>query len=129
MLFTSDDIAAAEALQFGIVNKVVPRESLETEALAMAQKIARKSRLALKLTKKAINSVQDAQSRELAMTNAFHTCIRSRTRTGSKSMAYAHGPDGAPRSDAPSTGTPHRCRHQWWRLMRSRTVARLGRPI
>ena len=49
MLFTSDDIAAAEALQLGMVNKVVPCESLETEALAMAQKIARKSRFALKL--------------------------------------------------------------------------------
>ena len=72
MLFTSDDIAAAEALQLGMVNKVVPRESLETETLAMARKIARKSRFALKLTKKAINGAQDAQGRELAMNNAFH---------------------------------------------------------
>ena len=72
MLFTSDDIPAAEALQLGMVNKVVPRESLETETLAMARKIARKSRFALKLTKKAINGAQDAQGRELAMNNAFH---------------------------------------------------------
>ena len=72
MLFTSEDIDAAEALTLGMVNRVVPRAELEAQTLALAEKIARKSRFALKLTKKAINGAQDAQGRELAMDNAFH---------------------------------------------------------
>ena len=72
MLFTSDEIKAADALALGMVNKVVPRAELQEAALAMARKIASKSRFALKLTKLAINGVQDAQGREIALRNAFH---------------------------------------------------------
>jgi len=72
MLFTSDEIPAAEALTLGMVNKVVPRDQLEQATLEMARKIAAKSRFALKLTKLAINGAQDAGGRELAMKNAFH---------------------------------------------------------
>ncbi len=72
MLFTSDAISAQEALTLGMVNKIVARDELEAETLAMARKIAAKSRFALKLTKKAINGAQDAQGRKLAMQNAFH---------------------------------------------------------
>ncbi|MEQ8663303.1 MAG: enoyl-CoA hydratase [Gammaproteobacteria bacterium] len=72
MLFTSEAITAAEARELGMVNQVVPRAELEAATLAMARKIATKSRFALKLTKKAINGAQDAQGRELAMQNAFH---------------------------------------------------------
>jgi enoyl-CoA hydratase len=72
MLFTSDEIKAADALALGMVNKVVPRAELPEAALAMARKIASKSRFALKLTKLAVNGVQDAQGREIALRNAFH---------------------------------------------------------
>ncbi len=72
MLFTSDEVSAADALRLGMVNQVVPREELEQAALVMARKIAAKSRFALKMAKKAINGAQDAQGRELAMQNAFH---------------------------------------------------------
>ncbi len=72
MLFTSDALSAQDAHRLGMVNQVVPREELAEAALAMARKIAAKSRFALKLTKKAINGAQDAQGRELAMQNAFH---------------------------------------------------------
>ncbi|MEQ8346256.1 MAG: enoyl-CoA hydratase [Sneathiellaceae bacterium] len=72
MLFTSEEISAADALALGMVNKVVPRAALPEAALAMARKIAAKSRFALKLTKLALNGVADAQGREIAMRNAFH---------------------------------------------------------
>lgn len=72
MLFTSDEISAAEARELGMVNQVVPRAELEEATLTMARKIAAKSRFALKLTKEAINGAQDAQGRKLAMKNAFH---------------------------------------------------------
>lgn len=72
MLFTSDEISAADALALGMVNKVVPRAELEEATLALARKIAAKSRFALKLTKLALNGVQDAGGRDIAMRNAFH---------------------------------------------------------
>ena len=72
MLFTSDAIGAADALQLGMVNKVVPRAELQEATLEMARKIASKSRFALKMTKLAINGVADAAGREIAMKNAFH---------------------------------------------------------
>lgn len=72
MLFTSDEIKAEDALRLGMVNQVVPRAELMDQTLAMARKIAKKSRFALKLTKLATNGVQDAQGRAIALRNAFH---------------------------------------------------------
>ena len=72
MLFTSDALSANEALQLGMINKIVSRDELEEAGLDMARKITTKSRFALKLTKKAINGSYDAQGREVAMNNAFH---------------------------------------------------------
>jgi len=72
MLFTGDELSADEAYRLGMVNRVVPRADLEAETLAMAREIASKSRFALKLTKLAVNGVQDAQGRAAAMSNAFH---------------------------------------------------------
>ncbi|MBN9003556.1 MAG: enoyl-CoA hydratase, partial [Rhizobiales bacterium] len=72
MLFTSDEIKADDALWLGMVNQVVPRAELMDATLAMARKIVVKSRFALKLTKLAVNGVQDAQGRQVALRNAFH---------------------------------------------------------
>jgi enoyl-CoA hydratase len=70
-LFTSDWISAAEAHRIGMVNQVVPREKLQEAALAMAQKIAKKSLFALKLTKEAVNAAEDAQGRVGAIQTSF----------------------------------------------------------
>ena len=72
ILFTGDSISAADALQLGMVARVVPRDDLQEATLAMARKIASKSRFALKMTKLAINGVADAGGRDVAMQNAFH---------------------------------------------------------
>ncbi len=72
MLFTSDFFSAEDALKWGMVNHVVPRADLESAALEMATRIARKPFFALKLVKKALNGVQDAQGREASLNNAFH---------------------------------------------------------
>lgn len=72
MLFTSDAVSAAEALALGMVNKVVPREELQEATMALARRIAQKSRFALKMAKLSINGAQDAGGRDLAMKNAFH---------------------------------------------------------
>ncbi len=59
MMFTGDRISAEEALALGLVNKVVPADQLMSEAMTMANKIADKSPLVLKLLKRAMSNGAD----------------------------------------------------------------------
>jgi enoyl-CoA hydratase len=60
-LLTGDAIDAAEACRLGLVNRVVPREALDEEALAFARRLAAGAPLALRYTKQAVNKlVKDA---------------------------------------------------------------------
>jgi enoyl-CoA hydratase/carnithine racemase len=54
MLLTGEMIDAGAALEFGLVNRVVPSEALTDAVNAIAAKIAAKSPLAVKLGKKAV---------------------------------------------------------------------------
>jgi len=54
MLLTGDMIVAATALEIGLVNRVVPAESLTETVMALATKIAAKSPYAIRLGKKAV---------------------------------------------------------------------------
>jgi enoyl-CoA hydratase len=56
--FTGGNIPAAEAYRLGAVEKLVPRESLETEARAFCAIIASKSRKALVIAKEALNGLE-----------------------------------------------------------------------
>jgi enoyl-CoA hydratase/carnithine racemase len=53
MLLLGDMVTAENAARFGLVNRVVPAGQAEAEALSMAQTIASKSPLTLKIGKKA----------------------------------------------------------------------------
>lgn len=55
LIFTAEVIKAEEALRIGLVNKVVPAESLMEEAMTMAKTIASKAPIAVKYAKEAIN--------------------------------------------------------------------------
>lgn len=70
-LFTADKLSADEAMQRGMVNRVVKKDTLESEVLALAVRIAEKPRFALKTTKEAINAAQDMAGRRNAMTTSF----------------------------------------------------------
>lgn len=59
LLFTGDSIDALEAYRVGLVNKVVPVESLMEEAKKMALKIARQPGYAIKIIKLAVNKGLD----------------------------------------------------------------------
>ncbi len=56
LIYTARNIKAQEALEIGLVNKVVAPEALMDEALAMAKSIAKNAVLAVKYAKKAINA-------------------------------------------------------------------------
>jgi len=61
LLFTGGAIDAQEAKSVGMVNKVVPRDQLESAAREMAEQIAKKPSMGLKLAKQAVNQAQDGQ--------------------------------------------------------------------
>ena len=70
-LFTARRLSAEQALQWGMVNRVVPRDRLDDETRGLAQEIAKASRLGLALTKKAINHAEDLMGLRSGMDTAF----------------------------------------------------------
>jgi enoyl-CoA hydratase len=70
-LFTGDFITAAQAEKAGLVNRVVPRAELESETMALAQRIAERDPFALKFAKASVNEMQNAQGWRQAMEGAF----------------------------------------------------------
>ena len=59
LMFTGDQITAAEAVALGLCNRVVPREQLLQETMALAARIAQKSPLTLKLLKRTLRDGAD----------------------------------------------------------------------
>ena len=60
-LLTGDSLSAAEAERIGLVNRVVPAEELQSEALKLAERFAAGAPLAIQYTKAAVNKlVKDA---------------------------------------------------------------------
>jgi enoyl-CoA hydratase/carnithine racemase len=59
MMFTSEMISALEAEEFGLINKVVPLDELDTVAQEMAEKIIQNSQRAVKTIKRLINVSAD----------------------------------------------------------------------
>jgi len=58
-LFCGGRMSAQEAQQIGMINRVVPREMLESETTELAARIAKMPRFGLSLTKMAINQAED----------------------------------------------------------------------
>ena len=54
LMFTGDQITAAEAVTLGLCNRTVPKAELMVQALALADRIAQKSPLTLKLLKRSL---------------------------------------------------------------------------
>ena len=71
-LFLGQRMSAQRAEQFGMVNRVVPRDALESSVREMAQVLAEMPRLGLALTKQAINHVEDLRGKRTAMDAVFH---------------------------------------------------------
>jgi enoyl-CoA hydratase/carnithine racemase len=70
LLMTGDLIDAKEAERIGLVNKVVPRDQLEVATLKLAEKLAKKSPLALQLGKQSFYKMEDlAYQQAMDLTN------------------------------------------------------------
>ena len=73
-LLTGDPVTAVEAERIGLVNRVLPAERLQEEALAFAQRLAEGAPLALRHTKVAVNKlVKDALNTAFDYSTAAET--------------------------------------------------------
>jgi enoyl-CoA hydratase len=71
MMFTGDRIDAREAERIGMVNKVVPRDKLEAETRAMAERIAKIPLSGLIVNKISMNYAFNVQGFQQAMQYSF----------------------------------------------------------
>jgi enoyl-CoA hydratase len=73
LLFEFRFMHADEALEAGLVNRVVPRDQLEEETLALARRIALNDPFALRLAKLSINQAQDEMGYTTFIKSALQT--------------------------------------------------------
>ena len=86
MLFTGQAVSARDAHTLGMVNHVVPRAELEKFTLELAQRIASRPSMGLKLAKQSVNQAQDAQGFWTALQAAM-----SLQQLGHSNNAQVHG--------------------------------------
>jgi len=79
-LFTGGRFTAERAYQLGMVNRVVPREELETTAFALAEQVAEMPPFGLALAKRAVNQCEDLMGMRPGMDSVF----------GLHHLAHAH---------------------------------------
>jgi enoyl-CoA hydratase len=70
-LFLGERVDANRARELGMVNRVVPLADLDSTAMDVAAKIAAMPRMALTLTKKAINFAEDAMGLREGIDHSF----------------------------------------------------------
>jgi enoyl-CoA hydratase len=89
-LFTGERVGAERALRLGMVNRVVAREDLESETLALGEKIAEMPRFGLALTKMAVNQAEDLMGLRAGVDAAFglhHVAHSHNAEAGGDSLA------------------------------------------
>jgi 2-(1,2-epoxy-1,2-dihydrophenyl)acetyl-CoA isomerase len=77
LYYTAEVLDARQALALGLVNRVVPDERLEEETMALAGKLARGPRVALRYMKRNMNAAESGTLKDLLDLEAWH-----HTRTG-----------------------------------------------
>ena len=64
IMLTDRKLSAQEALHYGLVNRVAPLDEYMDVAISIAQKVARRSQVAIRLTKEAINKAYETSLAE-----------------------------------------------------------------
>jgi len=77
LVMLGENISAADALRFGLVNKVVPDADLDKEAEALAGKFLKMSGLGVKLCREALYQASDSPRWEHAMQKAVDLGIKT----------------------------------------------------
>jgi enoyl-CoA hydratase len=93
LLFRSTAITADEALSLGMVNKVVPLDSLRDEAMTWAREIATLDPIMTTILKRGINSTLDAQGFSSSLAHSFDLHELAH---GMQFSARAANPDARP---------------------------------
>jgi len=93
--YLCDQYDAAEALQMGLVNKVVPIEELESTTVSWCRKILEKSPMALRLLKSSFNAELDGQAgiQELAGNATLLYYMSEEAQEGKKAFLEKRKPD------------------------------------
>lgn len=93
--FLCDQYNAQEALDMGLVNKVVPLEVLEDETVSWCKKILEKSPIALRMLKSAFNAELDGQAgiQELAGNATLLYYLSDEAKEGKNSFVEKRKPD------------------------------------
>jgi naphthoate synthase len=93
--FLCDQYDASEALQMGLVNKVVPLEDLEKTTVAWCEKILEKSPLSLRMLKSAFNAELDGQAgiQELAGNATLLYYLSDEAKEGKNAFLEKRKPD------------------------------------
>jgi enoyl-CoA hydratase len=89
LLLTGDDrVTAAQALEMGLINRVVPAGRALDETLEIAQRIAANDSNAVKLTKQAINRSLDAANFRQALSQALELNVTVETSETAESREF-----------------------------------------
>ena len=93
--FLCDQYDAQDALQMGLVNKVVPLEELEATTVTWCEKILEKSPLALRMLKSAFNAELDGQAgiQELAGNATLLYYLSDEAKEGKNAFLEKRKPD------------------------------------
>lgn len=96
MVLTGKMISADEALQYGLINKVVPVEFYLTEAISLAKQIAQQSPIAVRLAKEAVlasfnNSLDEGLIHERK--NFYLTFASADQKEGMQAFVEKRNPD------------------------------------
>jgi enoyl-CoA hydratase len=89
-LFLGERVDARRALQLGMVNRVVARDSLEESTMEVANKIATMPRIGLALAKRAVNQAEDLMGLHTGMDSVFglhHLAHAHNAEVGTDSLA------------------------------------------
>jgi len=96
LLLYGELIKAEEALSLGLINKIVPKDELETEAVKWAEKLAKKSPIAVQIAKSAFYNSEDMDyEKQFAyMNEAFaRLCTTDDAKEGVKAFFEKRIPD------------------------------------
>jgi enoyl-CoA hydratase len=89
LLLSGDDkVSARDALDMGLVNRVVPADEALSAALALAQRIAANDAVAVKLTKQAINRSLDIAGMRESLVAALEYNVRIETSETAESREF-----------------------------------------